>query len=101
MALHVQHPDVNDGAETSLEDARLGAIHELPPTAIGIRRMADLKLTVPFDSPDRNVLSAIFESRSHAPMRLRTNGHIGMWNIKKWSRQNKLDHLTLCFAAPA
>ena len=101
MAIHVQHPDVNDGAETSLEDARLGAIHEFPPTAIGIRRMADLELTVPFDSPDRNVLATIFNSQSHAPMRLRTTGHVGMWNIKRWSRRTKMDRLTLCFAGPA
>lgn len=83
MEIHVQHQAINDGTETILNVDML-PVHELPPTRGGVRRMADIHITVPLGSPEHRQLHAAFEYKSHGmpvPIRLRTGEHEGMWNI--------------------
>ena len=101
MALHIQHPSVNGDTETWIDvDVE---IYDQPFTSGGLRDMADIEIVVPLGSPAQETLALI--SDSHKPMRLRADGHVGMWLISKESwpgiPSDDCVRLTLIFAGPA
>jgi len=76
--IHIQK---HDGAEMSLEDVSISnGGHELPPTRGGLRDRSNLNLTVPYPSPDFDVLLEISESEK--PMGLREGDHVTKWIIE-------------------
>ena len=81
MEIYIQHPAVHEGSETRV-DVAMTPIHELPPTRGGLRRMAQIQITVPLASRAHKLLHAI--SESNEPMRLRTGRHVGMWSIVEY-----------------
>lgn len=107
MEILVQHPAINDGAETSL-DVDMTPIHELPPTRGGLRRMAEIQITTPLGGSQHKFLNAAFRDRQSSvpqPIRLRTDDHVGMWNIHRVRMpgipSDGLVRLTLSYAGPA
>ena len=103
MEIHIQHPAVNDGVETPLDIVRMTDIYEPPPTRGGLRDMAEVHMGVFFNSPAHKMLNAVYRSRN--PMRLRTDGHVGMWLIRASGLpgipSDGCASLTLCFSGSA
>ena len=105
MQIHVQHRAINDGTETPL-DVDMWPIRELPPHG-GRRRMADIQIVVPVDSPAHHHLNAAFLDRRlylRLPIRIRTAEHDGLWNIRRVHLpppNDTLVRVSLGFARPA
>ena len=76
--IHIQK---HDGVEMSLEDVSISSgSHELPPTRGGLRDRSDINLSVPYPSPDFDVLLELSESQK--PVGLRRGDHVTKWILE-------------------
>ena len=83
MKIQLQHSAVDDGVTVTL-DVNVMKVCKLPPTRAGVRRMADIEITVPPGSANRGILHRFVKAQreTRTATRLVARGHSGLWSIK-------------------